>query len=67
MKAWPQKRGRVFGKQIEASMWFAAIASSRSFCFHIEGCTASKVVTPNSSTSAPAATEVFMSGVTRSS
>ena len=63
-KVWPQKRGSVLGKQMDASMWFASMSASRSFCCQQPGRISSKVTAPKPNSSNPAAADSFINGET---
>ena len=64
MKVWPQKRGRVLGKQTAASMRSRSMSASRSFCFQAPGRTSSNVVNCIESESKPTAADNIMRGAT---
>ena len=59
---WPQNRGSVFGKQIDASMWLASMSASRSDWIQQPGRISSKVVGVTSSSEKPTAADNFGNG-----
>ena len=59
---WPQKRGSVFGKQIDASTWLASMSARRSGCFQQPGRISSKVTGVTSSSSKPIAADSLGNG-----
>ncbi len=61
-KAWPQKRGRMFGKQIEASTWLASMSARRAVWSKQPGRMSSKVHGSFFTTSAPTAAERRVNG-----
>ena len=67
MNVCPQNRGSVFGKQIDTSMWFASMSSSRSFCFQQPGRISSNVVVAKARSPMPTAADRRENGETRSS
>lgn len=60
--AWPQKRGRMLGKHMDASVWFAAMSFRRSDWIHAPGRMSSKVTGVTSSVSKPTAAESLGNG-----
>ena len=63
----PQKRGNVFGKQIDASVWLASMSAMRSDLIQQPGRISSNVVGVTSSSENPTAADNFGNGYTRSS